>query len=61
MNYIAEKYPQYLDEYQNIYTKGDISCWEQLESRIKEMSADYQVPFVSYFYHDKIRKGGKKS
>ena len=61
LNYIAEKYPQYLKEYQNIYTKGDISYWKQLESRIKEMSADYQVPFVSYFYHDKIRKGGKKS
>ena len=61
LNYIAEKYPQYLKEYQNIYTKGDISYWEQLESHIKEMSAGYKVPFVSYFYHDKIRKGGKKS
>ena len=61
LNYIAEKYPQYLKEYQNIYTKGDISYWEQLESHIKEMSAGYKVPFVSYFYHDKIRKGEKKS
>lgn len=57
---IAEAYPQYLEGYNAIYRKGDLSYWEQLEAEIKALSAAYDIPFVSYFYHAKIRKGGKK-
>ena len=59
LDYIAEKYPQYLDGYKEIYLKGDLSYWEQLEAEIEAISKDYSVPFVNYFYHAKIRKGGK--
>ena len=58
--YIEEKYPQYLDAYKAIYHKGDLSYWEQLEAEIEALSKDYAIPFVNYFYHAKIRKGGKK-
>lgn len=61
LGYIAEKYPQYLDCYKAIYYKGDISYWKQLETEIKEFSKEYEVPFVNYFYHAKIRKDGKKN
>ena len=43
-----------------IYCKGDLSYWEQLAAEIEALSGDYAVPFVNYFYHAKIRKGGKK-
>ncbi len=59
MDYITEKYPQYLDSYKAIYQKGDLSYWEQLEAEINALSKEYAVPFVNYFYHAKIRKGGK--
>lgn len=59
LDYIAEKYPQYLDGYKTIYLRNDMSYWTQLESEINALSADYSVPFVNYFYHAKIRKGGK--
>lgn len=59
LDYIAVKYPQYLDDYKAIYCKGDLSYWEQLESEIEALSRNYAVSFVNYFYHAKIRKGGK--
>jgi DNA repair photolyase len=60
LSYIAKKYPQYLNYYKAIYLKGDMSYWEQFEEEIKVLSKEYTVPFVNYFYHAKIRKGGKK-
>ena len=61
IGYIAEKYPQYLAEYKKIYESGDISYWQQLETKIEELSKNYDVPFVNFFYHSKIKKGGKKN
>ncbi|MGN0623121.1 MAG: radical SAM protein [Oscillospiraceae bacterium] len=61
LGYIAEKYPQHLDSYKAIYQKGDTSYWNQLETEIEELSEEYDVPFVNYFYHAKIKKGGKKN
>ncbi len=60
MDYIAMKYPQYLDGYKAIYLSGDLTYWERLEAEIKELSDNYSVPFVNYFYHARIRKGGNK-
>lgn len=57
LDYIAEKYPQYLESYNTIYRKGDLSYWHQLEVEIVTLSKEYDVPFVNYFYHTKTRKG----
>ena len=59
--YIEKKYPQYLDGYRRIYSEGDISYWQQLEAEIAAMSKEYDIPFVDYFYHSKIKKGGNKN
>lgn len=61
LNYIAEKYPQHLDSYLAIYNRGDLTYWEQLEAEIESLSEEYSVPFVNYFYHAKIRKGGRQA
>jgi len=58
MLYVAEKYPQYLDGYKTIYRMGDLSYWKKIEAEIDELSKDFAVPFISYFYHAEIRKGG---
>ena len=59
--YISEKYPQYLDGYNAIYNKGDMTYWEQVEADIDSLSSENNVPFVNYFYHAKIKKGGKEN
>lgn len=56
LQYIGESYPQYLTAYEQIYLKGDMSYWENLEKTIAALSKQSAVPLVSYFYHDKIRK-----
>ena len=59
LEYISETHPQYLKAYQNIYLKGDMSYWQSLEDEIHKLSEKSAVPLVSYFYHSKIKKGGK--
>lgn len=60
LGYITEKYPQHLDGYKAIYRKGDMTYWEQLEAEIEALAENTSVPFVNYFYHAKIRKGGSR-
>lgn len=36
MDYIAQKYPDLLPLYQQIYSKGDLSYWEALDNNVKE-------------------------
>lgn len=67
--YIEQKYPQYLQDYRKIYIEGDLSYWSMMEEDIADMAKEYSIPFVNYFYHEKIKKGeqghdkfyGKKS
>lgn len=56
--YIDEHYPQFSQDYKAIYIKGDTTYWERLEADIQRLSEDFDIPFVNYFYHAKIRKGG---
>ncbi len=58
LGYIAARYPQYLDTYNAIYRNGDMSYWTQLEGEIGEMEKEFDIPFVNYFYHSEIKKGG---
>lgn len=36
-----------------------MSYWQSLEDEIHKLSEKSAVPLVSYFYHSKIKKGGK--
>lgn len=56
LDYVKSKYPQYYEEYDRIYNKNDISFWEKLEKEIEETGKSYDIQFVNYFYHAKIRK-----
>ena len=61
IKYISDKYPQYLDKYKEIYERKNITYWTKLEKEIDTISNNYEIPFVNYFYHDKIKKGAKKN
>ena len=55
---IRGHYPDQYELYRDIYLRGDITYWMELEQRIEELSHFFDVPFVNFFYHDKIKKGG---
>ena len=61
LSYISEKYPQHYPLYENIYQKGNNAYWEELKKEIENISKGYDIPFVDYFYHKKIKKGGKNN
>lgn len=61
LKYIGEKYPQYSASYDEIYNKGNISYWKQLETDIDRLSEKYDIPFVNFFYHSRIKKGNKNN
>ncbi|MBD5144891.1 MAG: radical SAM protein [Ruminococcus sp.] len=61
LKYIGEKYPQYSASYDEIYNKGNISYWKQLEADIDRLSEKYDIPFVNFFYHSGIKKGSKNN
>ena len=46
MDYIAEKYPQLLPLYREIYDRHDRSYFEMLEAKAEEMARRYDCPFV---------------
>ena len=46
MRYIAEKYPQLVSLYDEIYNKGDRSYWQILESQVKRICMDNDFPYL---------------
>lgn len=58
LKYISEKYPQFIEEYDKIYNKRDMTYWSDLEKKISAMRKRFDVPLLNYFYHDKIKKNG---
>lgn len=58
LGYIKEKYPDYLDIYNSIYVKKDMSYWDNLADEVEKISHGYSIPFINYFYHQKIKKEG---
>ena len=59
--YIQEKYPEFIDEYNNIYIKGNKQYWQDLSKEIKEYCESNNVKYINYFYHEKLveNKNGK--
>lgn len=47
MEYIREKYPQYLSLYHEIYDRKDRSFWEGLDTELKAFSAETGLDYVT--------------
>lgn len=54
LNYIKEKYPQYYDEYADIYIKNNKSYWQNLSNEIEKYCNDNKVKYTNFFYHDEL-------
>lgn len=54
LDYIKEKYPQYYDDYDKIYIKGDKSYWRELSEEIEEYCQTHNINYTNFFYHEKL-------
>ncbi len=53
LDYIREKYPHYLSDYEKIYIKKDLSYWKELEVELEQYCKKVGVTYQNYFYHGK--------
>ena len=54
--YIQEKYPEFIDKYNNIYIKGNKQYWYNLAKEIKDYCESNNVNYINYFYHEELVK-----
>lgn len=61
LNFINSNYPELIELYEKIYKKKNNDYWESLSSTINEYCKNAGLDYKMYFYHEKIKKGGKKN
>lgn len=54
LEYINDKYPQYIDEYNEIYKNRNMSYWNDLSYEIDKYCKKTKVKYINYFYHEKL-------
>lgn len=54
LSYIAEKYPQYLNLYRDIYGNRKTEYWDRLAAEIEEYCSRHAIRHINYFYHEKL-------
>ena len=52
--YIQEKYPKLINEYTDIYIKGNKQYWQNLSKEIKEYCESNNIKYINYFYHEEL-------
>lgn len=58
--YIQEKYPEFIDTYNDIYIKGNKQYWYDLSKEIQRYCKSNNVKYINYFYHEELVKNKKK-
>ena len=61
LQYIAEKYPQYLSDYKEIYNNKNMEYWKQLSADIDSYCSQKEIRYTNYFYHSLLVAEKKKS
>ena len=56
LDYIKEKYPQYYDQYIDIYLKNNKSYWQDLSKEIEAYCSTNNIRYTNYFYHEELVK-----
>ena len=59
--YIQEKYPKLINEYNDIYIKGNKKYWNDLSKEIKDYCEINNVKNINYFYHEELVENKKNS
>jgi hypothetical protein len=56
MKYIREYHALLVPLYEEIYKHKNKEYWEMLELEIRAWCEENKINYISYFYHEKIRK-----
>ena len=59
LSYIQGIYPNLINEYNDIYIKGNKKCWNDLSEEIKEYCEINNIKYIDYFYHEKLVENKK--
>lgn len=54
LRYINEKYPQYMDLYEQIYVKGNKNYWDKLAEEIEIYCTEHSIIHTNFFYHEQL-------
>ena len=54
LEYVNEKYPQYVDLYKQIYLCGEKEYWNRLAVEIEDYCSEHSIKHTNFFYHEKL-------
>ena len=54
LEYVNEKYPQYVDLYEQIYLCGEKEYWNRLAVEIEDYCSEHSIKHTNFFYHEKL-------
>lgn len=60
LSYIAENYPQFIEDYKEIYNDKKLDYWSYLSSDIESFCKENNVKYKNYFYHKLLVATKKK-
>lgn len=58
--YIQENYPNYINNYTDIYVKGNKTYWVNLSKEIEQYCKENNIKYKNYFYHEELVKNKEK-
>lgn len=61
LDYIEMNYPQYVEDYNQIYKKNQKTYWKMLALEIEAFCKAQNVKFTNYFYHEQLVKDKLKT
>ena len=56
LNYIRKNYPQYNEQYEDIYIKNKKEYWQTLAKEINSYCKENHILYKNYFYHEELVK-----
>lgn len=57
LTFIKEHHPTLLPLYKKLYEeKGNGAYWKHIEQEMEQLRIKLEIPLISYFYHEKIKK-----
>lgn len=61
LSYIAENYPQFIEDYKEIYNDKKLDYWSYLSSDIESFCKENNIKYKNYFYHKLLVATKKKN
>ena len=60
LDYIKLNYPDYYDEYVDIFVKNNKSYWQNLSKEIESYCSLNNVKYINFFYHEELVKSKRE-